>query len=99
MFDNNQGYDDVVKKSIEEIFKSKPMDLKRKQEIEKSIRENVRHLENVLKEFGVEAKVVNYEYGPTITRYEIVIPKGIKVSKVTGLSDEGASSFFKHYKK
>ena len=88
MFDNNQGYDDVVKKSIEEIFKSKPMDLKRKQEIEKSIRENVRHLENVLKEFGVEAKVVNYEYGPTITRYEIVIPKGIKVSKVTGLSDD-----------
>ena len=88
MFDNNQGYDDVVKKSIEEIFKSKPMDLKRKQEIEKSIRENVRHLENVLKEFGVEAKVVNYEYGPTITRYEIVIPKGIKVSKVPGLSDD-----------
>ena len=88
MFDNHQGYDDVVKKSIEEIFKSKPMDLKRKQEIEKSIRENVRHLENVLKEFGVEAKVVNYEYGPTITRYEIVIPKGIKVSKVTGLSDD-----------
>lgn len=88
MFDNNQGYDDMVKKSIEEIFKSKPMDLKRKQEIEKSIRENVRHLENVLKEFGVEAKVVNYEYGPTITRYEIVIPKGIKVSKVTGLSDD-----------
>ena len=88
MFDNNQGYDDVVKKSIEEIFKSKPMDLKRKQEIEKSIRENVRHLENVLNEFGVEAKVVNYEYGPTITRYEIVIPKGIKVSKVTGLSDD-----------
>ena len=88
MFDNNQGYDDVVKKSISEIFKSKPMDLKRKQEIEKSIRENVRHLENVLKEFGVEAKVVNYEYGPTITRYEIVIPKGVKVSKVTGLSDD-----------
>lgn len=88
MFDNNKGYDDVVKKSISEIFKSKPMDLKKKEQIEKSIRENVSHLENVLKEFGVEAKVVNYEYGPTITRYEIVIPKGVKVSKVTGLSDD-----------
>ncbi len=88
MFDNNQGYDDVVKKSISEIFKSKPMDLKKKEQIEKSIRENVSHLENVLKEFGVDAKVVNYEYGPTITRYEIVIPKGVKVSKVTGLSDD-----------
>ena len=88
MFDNNKGYDDVVKKSISEIFKSKPMDLKKKEQIEKSIRENVNHLENVLKEFGVDAKVVNYEYGPTITRYEIIIPKGIKVSKVTGLSDD-----------
>ena len=88
MFDSNQGYDDVVKKSIEEIFKSKPMDFKKKEQIEKSIRENVSHLENVLKEFGVDAKVVNYEYGPTITRYEIVIPKGVKVSKVTGLSDD-----------
>lgn len=88
MFDNNKGYDDVVKKSISEIFKSKPMDLKKKEQIEKNIRENVSHLENVLKEFGVEAKVVNYEYGPTITRYEIIIPKGVKVSKVTGLSDD-----------
>ena len=88
VFDNDQGYDDVVKKSIVEIFKSKPMDLERKQKIEENIRENVSHLENVLKEFGIDAKVVNYEYGPTITRYEIIIPKGIKVSKVTGLSDD-----------
>ena len=88
VFDNDQGYDDVVKKSIAEIFKSKPMDLERKQKIEENIRENVGHLENVLKEFGIDAKVVNYEYGPTITRYEIIIPKGIKVSKVTGLSDD-----------
>ena len=88
MFDNNQGYDDVVKKSIAEIFRSKPMDVEKKKEIEESIRENVNHLENVLKEFGVDAKVVNYEYGPTITRYEIIIPKGVKVSKVTGLSDD-----------
>jgi len=88
MFDNNQGYDDVIKKSIAEIFKSKPMDVEKKKEIEENIRENVNHLENVLKEFGVDAKVVNYEYGPTITRYEIIIPKGVKVSKVTGLSDD-----------
>ena len=36
MFDNNKGYDDVVKKSISEIFKSKPMDLKKKEQIEKT---------------------------------------------------------------
>ena len=64
------------------------MDVEKRKIIEDGIKENVSHLENVLKEFGIEAKVVNYEYGPTITRYEIVIPKGVKVSKVTGLSDD-----------
>ena len=88
MFDHNQGYDDVVKNAIAQIFKSKPMDVEKRKIIEDGIKENVSHLENVLKEFGIEAKVVNYEYGPTITRYEIVIPKGVKVSKVTGLSDD-----------
>ncbi|AMD94960.1 FtsK/SpoIIIE family DNA translocase [Leptotrichia sp. oral taxon 847] len=88
LLEKNQGYDEVIKKSIEKIFKSKSMDFDTKRKIEKSIRDNVSHLESVLKEFGVDAKVVNYEYGPTITRYEIVIPKGIKVSKVTNLADD-----------
>ena len=64
------------------------MDPSKKKEIEKSIVENVSHLESVLKEFGINAKVVNYEYGPTITRYEVTIPKGVKVSKVTSLTDD-----------
>ena len=88
LLEKNQGYNEIIKKSIEKIFKSKPMDFETKRKIEKSIRDNVSHLESVLKEFGIDAKVVNYEYGPTITRYEIVIPKGIKVSKVTNLADD-----------
>ena len=84
----SEGYNELLKKSIEEIFKIKPMDMEKKFEIEKSIIDNVNHLENVLKQFGIDAKVVNYEYGPTITRYEITIPAGIKVSKVTSLSDD-----------
>lgn len=84
----DKGYNELLKKSIEEIFKIKPMDMEKKFEIEKSIIDNVNHLENVLKQFGIDAKVVNYEYGPTITRYEITIPAGVKVSKVTSLSDD-----------
>ena len=84
----DKGYNELLKKSIEEIFKIKPMDMEKKFEIEKSIIDNVNHLENVLKQFGIDAKVVNYEYGPTITRYEITIPAGTKVSKVTSLSDD-----------
>ena len=85
---SDKGYNELLKKSIEEIFKIKPMDMEKKFEIEKSIIDNVNHLENVLKQFGIDAKVVNYEYGPTITRYEITIPAGVKVSKVTSLSDD-----------
>ena len=84
----DKGYNEFLKKSIEEIFKIKPMDMEKKFEIEKSIIDNVNHLENVFKQFGIDAKVVNYEYGPTITRYEITIPAGVKVSKVTSLSDD-----------
>ena len=84
----DKGYNELLKKSIEEIFKIKPMDMEKKFEIEKSIIDNVNHLENVLKQFVIDAKVVNYEYGPTITRYEITIPAGVKVSKVTSLSDD-----------
>lgn len=86
--ENTEEYEELLKKSIEEIFKSKAMDPGKKKEIEKSIIENVAHLESVLKEFGINAKVVNYEYGPTITRYEVTIPKGVKVSKVTSLTDD-----------
>lgn len=88
LLNSKAGYNELLKKSIEEIFKVKPMNLEKKFEIEKSIIENVNHLENVLKQFGIDAKVVNYEYGPTITRYEITIPAGIKVSRVTSLSDD-----------
>lgn len=84
----SDNYDELLKKSIGEIFQTKPMDIEKKEEIEKSIIENVYQLETVLKEFGIDAKVVNYEYGPTITRYEITIPKGVKVNKVTGLADD-----------
>ena len=77
-----------LEKSINEIFVAKPIDENKKQKIEMGIAENIAHLEEALKEFGIEAKVVNYESGPTITRYEITIPKGVRVNKVTALQDD-----------
>ena len=56
--------------------------------MEKVIEENVTHLESVLKEFGIDATVVDYQRGPTITRYELIIPRGIRVNKVTALADD-----------
>lgn len=80
--------DDDLKKSIEEVFVYRKVDEQEKIKMKKEINENIRKLEKVLKEFGVDAKVVDYATGPTITRYEITIPTGVRVNKVTQLSDE-----------
>ena len=86
--ENETSENKDLEKSIEEIFVAKPMDENKKQKIEMGIAENIAHLEEALKEFGIEAKVVNYESGPTITRYDITIPKGVRVNKVTALQDD-----------
>lgn len=45
-------------------------------------------LEETLKSFNVEAKVVNVISGPSVTRYEIQPAIGVKVQKITSLSDD-----------
>ncbi|ODM25067.1 FtsK/SpoIIIE family DNA translocase [Acetivibrio mesophilus] len=45
-------------------------------------------LEETLKSFGVDAKVVNVSMGPAVTRYELQPSPGVKVSKIVSLSDD-----------
>ncbi len=45
-------------------------------------------LETTLKTFGVEATVIQINRGPTITMFELELKPGIKVSKITGLTDD-----------
>lgn len=45
-------------------------------------------LEETLKSFGVEAKVLQINRGPTVTRYELSPSQGVKVSKIVNLSDD-----------
>ncbi|MDO5734580.1 MAG: DNA translocase FtsK, partial [Eubacteriales bacterium] len=45
-------------------------------------------LEKTLNDFGIDAKVVNYTSGPTISRFEIVPGPGIKVSRIVNLADD-----------
>ena len=49
-------------------------------------------LEETLKNFGVEAKVVEVNQGPVITRYELEPAPGVKVSKIVSLADDLALS-------
>lgn len=45
-------------------------------------------LEETLKNFGVQAKVLQVSKGPAITRYELQPDTGVKVSKIVNLSDD-----------
>lgn len=50
--------------------------------------ETAKKLENTLKSFGVDAKVVQINKGPTVTRYEVSPSQGVKVSKIVNLADD-----------
>ncbi len=54
----------------------------------KKIKAKAKILEETLLNFGVEAKVVQVNKGPTITRYELQPSAGVKVSKIVNLSDD-----------
>lgn len=51
-----------------------------------------RLVEAKLLDFNVEAKVVGVHPGPVVTRFEIDLAPGVKVSKITGLSKDLARS-------
>ncbi len=60
--------------------------------IHEDIEGNSRILEDTLRDFMIEAKVVEVEQGPVITRYELQPAPGVKVNKITNLDDDIALS-------
>lgn len=53
----------------------------------KEIKDNIKIIQDTLNNFGVDAKVIGVNSGPTITSYEISLAAGVKVSKILSLSD------------
>lgn len=45
-------------------------------------------IENALSEYGIEAKVVNHETGPTVTTYEVDPAPGVRIARIAGLAGE-----------
>lgn len=59
---------------------------------QEALERTAQRLISTLKSFGVEAKIVDYSRGPTITRYELQPSAGVKISKITNLADDIALS-------
>lgn len=53
-----------------------------------AIKTNVTELEKVIRDFGVEGKVVAANIGPSVTQYELEIKSGTRLSKITALNKE-----------
>ncbi len=52
------------------------------------MQESARRLEEQLRSFNVEARVVHVAPGPVITRYELELAPGVKVNSITNLADD-----------
>ena len=56
------------------------------------MRENSRRLNETLASFKIEAHIINVTRGPSVTRYEVELEKGVRLSKLTSCADDIALS-------
>ena len=56
------------------------------------MRENSKRLSETLASFKIEAHIINVTRGPSVTRYEVELEKGVKLSKLTSAADDIALS-------
>ncbi|MCM1578327.1 MAG: DNA translocase FtsK [Ruminococcus sp.] len=70
---------ELLKKSANEV---------NAEQAEEEMTQNADTLVETLKSFGVMTRIVDIHRGPTVTRYELQPNAGVKISKITGLSDD-----------
>lgn len=56
------------------------------------MRENSRRLNETLQSFKIEAHIINVTRGPSVTRYEVELEKGVRLNKLTTAADDIALS-------
>ncbi len=56
------------------------------------MRENSRRLNETLASFNIDAHIINVTRGPSVTRYEVELDKGVRLNKLTGCADDIALS-------
>ena len=56
------------------------------------MRENSYRLNETLASFKIEAHIINVTRGPSVTRYEVELQKGVRLNKLTAVADDIALS-------
>lgn len=52
------------------------------------MRENSKRLSDTLASFKIEAHIINVTRGPSVTRYEVELEKGVRLNKITTAADD-----------
>lgn len=90
--DHPQGLSDTTVNTKQLVWEYPPLSLLSKSrggEADRGdVKENAQIIENTLDSFGIQAKVVEVNYGPSVTQYALRISQGTKLSKITNLSTD-----------
>lgn len=62
--------------------------IERNLDVSQELKINAELLVDTLKSFGVQTRVIDISRGPSVTRYELQPSAGVKISKITNLSDD-----------
>ena len=92
-----QELDQAVEAATEE-YKYPPVDLLKNMagisgaDAGKELQETEELLADTLQSFGIEANIIEVTRGPSVTRYELELERGVKLSKITNLAADIALS-------
>ena len=70
------------------VLKRQPDNAAAHRASDKELRATAQRIEQTFATFDIPARAVNWIPGPTVTMFELEIAKGIKVNRVTALSDD-----------
>lgn len=71
---------------LEDVEKKQTYDFK------KEVINNAKKIEETMKNFGIDSRIIQIDRGPTITCYELQPAPGVKVSRIVNLSNDLALS-------
>lgn len=76
--------------SLQLFAPDKPKDQSKEKKI---VRENIKILEATFASFGIKVTVERAEIGPSVTKYEVKPAVGVRVNRISNLSDDLALAF------
>lgn len=88
------GFADIGTDGVEGYYLKPPFTLLEPQpddeqeNITQELHQSATTLVDTLKSFGVQTTIINISRGPSVTRYELQPASGVKISKITNLSDD-----------